>query len=162
MNNYIGLKGFSSTLSPLPEHLQMRVMEEHGIANMMKQPACNRATDAIYAITSPVNGWRSGQSAEIWNQRLNLILMVLDCHQKDIKPVNKLFEYLLLICLFIILILEILVTDRYIWVLVCLMVFIFLSFIILLQLVIYESYLAFGFFNSEDNNSHTVFPKCKW
>lgn len=112
VNNYIGLKGFSSTLSPLPEHLQMRVMEEHGIANMMKQPACNRATDAIYAITSPVNGWRSGQSAEIWNQRLNLILMVLDCHQKDIKPVNKLFEYLLLICLFIILILEILVTDR--------------------------------------------------
>lgn len=71
----------------------MRVMEEHGIANMMKQPACNRATDAIYAITSPVNGWRSGQSAEIRNQRLNLILMVLDCHQKDIKPVNKLFEY---------------------------------------------------------------------
>lgn len=137
MNNYIGLKGFSSTLSPLPEHLQMRVMEEHGIANMMKQPACNRATDAIYAITSPVNGWRSGQSEEIWNQRLNLILMVLDCHQKDIKPVNKLFEYLLLICLFIILILEILVTDRCIWVLVCLMVFIFLSFIILVQLVIY-------------------------
>lgn len=90
MNNYIGLKGFSSTLSPLPEHLQMRVMEEHGIANMMKQPACNRATDAIYAITSPVNGWRSGQSAEIWNQRLNLILMVLDCHQYDkFKPVNK-------------------------------------------------------------------------
>lgn len=89
MNNYIGLKGFSSTLSPLPEHLQMRVMEEHGIANMMKQPACNRVADAIYASTSPVNGWRSGQSAEIGNQRLNLILMVLDCHQKDIKPVNK-------------------------------------------------------------------------
>lgn len=42
----------------------MRVMEEHGTANMMKQPACNRLTDVIYALTTPVNGWRSGQSEQ--------------------------------------------------------------------------------------------------
>lgn len=64
VNSYISSKGFSSTLDPLPEHLQMRVMEEHGTANMMKQPACNRLTDAIYASTTPVNGWRSGQSEQ--------------------------------------------------------------------------------------------------
>lgn len=61
VNNWIASKGFTATLSPLPDHLQMRVTEEHGIANMMKQRACNRMTDARYLPSSSMsNGWISG------------------------------------------------------------------------------------------------------
>lgn len=60
VNNWIAGKGYSGTLTPLPGHLQQRVTEEHGVANMMKQHVCNRTADTVYTLSTVVNGWITG------------------------------------------------------------------------------------------------------
>lgn len=47
-----------NTTNPLPDHLQSLLLEDHGIANMMKEVQCSRTTDANYTSTNTtVDGW---------------------------------------------------------------------------------------------------------
>lgn len=47
-----------NTTNPLPDHLQSLLLEDHGIANMMKEVQCSRTTDAKYTSTNTtVDGW---------------------------------------------------------------------------------------------------------
>lgn len=47
-----------NTTNPLPDHLQSLLLEDHGIANMIKEVQCSRTTDAKYTSTNTtVDGW---------------------------------------------------------------------------------------------------------
>ena len=51
-----------NTTDPLPTHLQSLLVEDHGIANMMKESQCSRTSDAKYTTTNTTaDGWNSGK-----------------------------------------------------------------------------------------------------
>ena len=48
----------SGNPNPLPDYLQSLVLEDHGIANMLKDTPCSRMTDTRYSHSS---GWNTGE-----------------------------------------------------------------------------------------------------
>ncbi|XP_062582876.1 uncharacterized protein LOC134244633, partial [Saccostrea cucullata] len=59
LESWLLTKGESIGSVSLPEHVQYMLLEERGIANMMKDTPCSRTGDTMYNSSTPVNGWRT-------------------------------------------------------------------------------------------------------
>ena len=56
-----------NTTNPLPTQLQSLLLEDHGIANMMKESQCSRTSDAKYTTTNTTaDGWNSGKDESVY------------------------------------------------------------------------------------------------
>lgn len=51
---WLSEQGVSGSPNPLPDYLQSLVLEDHGIAYMLKDTPCSRSTDPRY---DDVSGW---------------------------------------------------------------------------------------------------------
>ncbi|XP_062581277.1 uncharacterized protein LOC134243073, partial [Saccostrea cucullata] len=57
LQNWLATNGESIGTVSLPEHVQYMLLEERGIANMMKDTPCSRTGGTMYNSSTPVNGW---------------------------------------------------------------------------------------------------------
>jgi hypothetical protein len=54
--------GVSGNPDPLPDQFQSLLLEDHGIANMLKDNTCNRTTGDKYNTLKAINGWIKGKN----------------------------------------------------------------------------------------------------